>query len=142
MSVVITSPTPDGWQKISNSNFDILYPQGFKIEDGGLAGGGTSTSIYNESSKILIEVNQNPENNAAGIVAGFRGFGYEASTVKLGDMNVTQVVGSRLNIISEKAYIFDYNGKTYKIIYTYYTPTRDLTKEQEFDQIVSTFQIK
>ncbi len=138
----IISPSPVSWQKISTSDFEINYPPGYKIENGNLAGGGTSTSIYNDSAKILIEVSQDPANNAANIVNGFKSFGYFVNAAKMENLDVTEVSGSRLNVITEKGYIFDTNGKTFKIIFTYYLPAKNLAKEAEFDQIVSTFQIK
>ena len=135
----VVLPTQKSWNKFENTNFNISYPRDFIVDEGVLLGGGTSTTLSNNTSKVLVEVTNDPANNASVIAKRFIDIGYESAPAKIANQDAIMIAGSRLNVIGEKGYVFDYNGKTYKVMYTYSSAGRDTTKEVLFDTIISTF---
>lgn len=135
------SPTIAAWKDYSNIYFKISYPPNFEVSDGILPDGGTSTTLLSQEEKILIETFNSQVLPPESVINGFTSMGYGQSTVSLGAINATEISGSRLNIMSEKGYIFESGGRTYKIIFTYGSPKKDVSREQIFDSIMSTFSL-
>lgn len=141
----ITNQT-ENWKDYKNSNFSLKYPPDWeRVEDwpqGTLLVVQPTKTQTSTPSRVAVEINDASRVSVGSMSAGLSALHFKmqaGSIAGLPAKKFSGVINFPGKIIHNNAYLLEHNGKIYYIKLSYQQTGVDLKLEEQFGQIVSTF---
>lgn len=135
----------NGWKTFQGDSFQIQYPVNFKTSEGIFINGGTSTAFDGENgTQVTIETYDSAKKSFANLISQIPP-GYSVSGKNISGVlaeSYSGVVTLSPNTFQQKILIFEKNGKSYQIIFTYLSKNPNGNLDSIFNKMVNSLNVQ